>query len=115
MEAGPIQPMSPKIQQPKFVPRPDTGSAKYDFHTKIEWLPSKLNIRRDASLSWVHQSCLINLTYDSQQIFSLHEKVLGYCDHLKYTMLTMTDKSVYLLHHTIPRMVHEEECKCLGT
>ena len=37
----------------------------------------------------------------------------GYCDLIKHTILTMTDKPVYLPHCTIPRQLQGEVHKCL--
>ena len=50
VEAGPIQPSSPKIEKPEFGPRPDTNSATFNFKNEIDQLPFQLNIRKEANL-----------------------------------------------------------------
>ena len=50
VEAGPIQPTSPKIEKPEFDPRLDTSSANFYFKTEIDWLPFQLNIGNGANL-----------------------------------------------------------------
>ena len=64
---------------------------------------------------WKQQSCFINLVYDNKEVFSLHGEDLRYCDLIKHTILTMMDMPVYLPHHTIPRQLQGEVCKCLDT
>ena len=49
VEAGPIQPDSPKIEKPEFGPRPDTNSADFNFKNELDWLPFQLNIRKEAN------------------------------------------------------------------
>ena len=61
--------MSPDIEWPKFGPRLDMGSAEFDFNTEIEWLPFKLNIRKDTDLAWEQQSHFINGIYDNKKVF----------------------------------------------
>ena len=38
---------------------------------------------------------------------------LGYCDALKHSIPTTTDKPVYLPHHQIPVQLQSEVRKCL--
>ena len=40
---------------------------------------------------------------------------LWYCDLIKHTILTMTEKPVYMPQHTIPRQLLGEVQKCLDT
>ena len=40
---------------------------------------------------------------------------LGFCNRLKHTIPTTTDKPVYLLHRTIPVQLQAEVRKCLDT
>ena len=47
VEAGPIQPNSPKIERPEFGPRPDTNSADFNFKDELDWIPFQLNIGKD--------------------------------------------------------------------
>ena len=51
VEAGPFQPISPKIKQPEFSPKLDTYSVEFDFTTKVERLPIILNLGKEANLS----------------------------------------------------------------
>ena len=51
VEAGPIQPDSPKVERPKFGPRPETDSTDFNFKDELDQLPSQLNIRKEASFT----------------------------------------------------------------
>ena len=51
VEAGPIQPDSPKIEKPEFGPRPDTNSANFNFKNELDGLPFQLNIRKEAKFT----------------------------------------------------------------
>ena len=51
----------------------------------------------------------------SKEVFFLHNEDLGHCDQIKHTIPTMTDKPVYLPHHTIPSQLQGEVHKCLDT
>ena len=53
--------------------------------------------------------------YDNQQVFSLHNDNLGFCNILTQTIPTTTDSSVYLPHRTILQQLQGEVCKCLET
>ena len=99
---------------PKFGPRPDTSSPDFDFKAELERLPFKLNLG-DAPLSREQQARLIDIIYNSQSVFSLHDGDLGYCDKLKHTIPVTTNKPVYLPHHTIPVQLQAEVWKCLDT
>ena len=48
VEAGPIQPDSPKFERPVFGPRMDTNSAEFNFEKELDWLPFQLDIRKEA-------------------------------------------------------------------
>ena len=61
---------------------------------KIEQLPFKFNLG-DASFTKEQQEWLLNLIYDNQHVFSLHDKDLGCCNKLAHTIPTMTDRPVY--------------------
>ena len=52
----------------------------------------------DMEMSFKQQKQFLNLIYDHQTVFSLHDEDLGLCDWLKYTILTTTDKPIYLPH-----------------
>ena len=49
-------------------------------------------------MSFEQQKWFLNLVYDHQTVFSLHDENLGLCDQLKHTILTTTDKPIYLPH-----------------
>ena len=53
--------------------------------------------------------------YDNKEVLTLHDEDLACCNLIKHMILTMTNKPVYLLHHTIPRQLQGEVCKCLDT
>ena len=61
------------------------------------------------------QARLIDIIYNSQSVFFLHDGDLGYCDKLKHTIPVTTNKPVYLPHHTIPVQLQAEVWKCLDT
>ena len=103
-----------KEPHPTFGPHPNTKVADFDFQKEVEHLPFKLNLG-DALLDKEHQAKFIDLIYSNQEVFSLHDEDLGYCDQLTHTILTSTDKPVYLPHRTITRQCQGEVCKCLNT
>ena len=99
---------------PTFGPCPDTNAADFNFQQEVECLPFKLNLG-DVHLEKEHQARFIDLIYSNQEVFSLHDEDLGYCNKLTHTISTSTDKSVYLPHRTIPRQLQGEVHKCLNT
>ena len=99
---------------PTFRPHPNTSVADFNFQQEVEHLPFKHNLE-DIPLEKEHQARFINLIYSNQEVFSLHDEDLGYCDRLTHTILTSTNKPVYLPHRTIPRQLQGEVCKCLNT
>ena len=113
VEAGPIQPDSPEIEKSEFSPGLDTKSVEFNFEKELDRLPLQLNIGKEAKFMQDQQSHFINLVYDNKKVFSLHDEELGYCDLIKHTILTTTEKPVYLPHHTIPRQLQGEVHKCL--
>ena len=82
-------------QPPKFGPRPDTSSADFDFKMELDHLPFTINIGK-APLSREQQSHFIDLIYDYKEVFSLYGGDLGFCDALKHSIPTTTDKPIYL-------------------
>ena len=98
VEVGPIQLDSHKMERPEFGPRPNTNSTEFDFDKELDHLPFQLKIVKEANLMWDQWSQFINLIYDNKEVFSLHDEDLGYCDLIKHTTLTNTEKPVYLLH-----------------
>ena len=86
---------------PSFAPHPDT-TKDYNFEGEVVRLPFKCNLG-DAPFSKEQQDWLLNLIYDHQKVFSLHNKDLWFCNKLAHSILTMTDKPVYLPHRIIPQ------------
>ena len=104
---------TPKDQvPPKFGLCPDTSSADFDFKKELECLPFTINIG-EAPFSREQQSCFIDLIYDYKEVFSLYDGDLGFCDALKHSIPTTTDKPVYLTHQQIPVQLQQEVRKCL--
>ena len=75
-------------------------------------MPFELNIE-DASLTHKQQAHLIDVIYDHTEVFSLFDGDLGFCDILKHSIPTTTDKPVYLPHRQIPIQLQSEVRKCL--
>ena len=101
-----------KDEKPSFGVRPDTKNPDFDFKKELERLPFELNIG-DAPLTHEQQACLINVIYDHTEVFSLFDGDLGFCDVLKHSIPTTTDKPVYLPHRQIPVQLQSEVRKCL--
>ena len=53
------------------------------------------------------------MIYDHTEIFSLFDGDLGFCEVLKHSIPTTTDKPVYLPHRQIPVQLQSEVRKCL--
>ena len=103
---------SNKEDGPKFGPRPDLESDEFDFKTELEKLPFTLNIG-EAPLTVEQQRRFIKLIYDNQEVFSLYDGDLGYCEKIKHSIPTTTEKPVYLPHRQIPIQLQSEVRKCL--
>ena len=99
---------------PKFGPHSNTNVADFDFQIEVECLPFKVNLG-GIHLDKEHQAKFIDLIYSNQEVFSLHDDDLGYCENLTHTIPTNTNKPVYLPHRTIPRQLQGEVHKCLNT
>ena len=99
---------------PTFGPHPNTSAADFYFQQELDCPPFKLNLG-DIPLENKHQARFINLIYSNQEVFSLHDEDLDYCDRLPQTIMTSTNKPVYLPHRTIPRQPQGEVHKCLNT
>ena len=99
-------------EPPKFGPRPDTSSADFDFKKELEHLPFTINIR-EAPLSREQQNRFIDLIYNYKEVFSLYDGDLGFCDALKHSIPTTTEKPVYIPHRQIPVQLQQEVRKCL--
>ena len=76
---------------------------------KKEWLPFKFNLG-DAPFT---KDGLLNLIYDNQQVFSLHDKDLGFYNKLNHTILTVTDRPVCWCHRTVLQQLQGKMHKCL--
>ena len=83
-----------------FGPHPDTTKS-YNFNDEVARLPFKFNLG-DPPFSKEQQDCLLNLVYDHQKVFSLHNEELGFCDKLAHSITTITEKPMYVHHRTIP-------------
>ena len=101
-----------KDEKPSFGARPNTKDPDFDFKKELERLPFELNIG-DAPLTREQQARLIDVIYNHMEVFSLFDGDLGFCDVLKHSIPTTTDKPVYLPHRQIPVQLQSEVRKCL--
>ena len=101
-----------KDKKPSFGARPNTKDPDFDFKKELERLPFELNIG-DAPLTRDQQARLIDVIYNHTEVFSLFDGDLGFCDVLKHSIPTTTDKPVYLPHRQIPVQLQSEVRKCL--
>ena len=101
-----------KDEKPSFSARPDTKSPQFDFKKELQWFPFELNIR-EAPLTCEQQAHLIDIIYDHTEVFLLFDGDLGFCDTLKHSIPTTTDKPVYLPHHQIPVQLQSKVRKWL--
>ena len=69
----------------------------------------------NAEMTCAQQSQFLNVIYDHPDVFPLHDEDLGFCDKMKHTILTTSNKPVYLLHYTIPPQLQGEVHKYLDT
>ena len=99
-------------KKPSVGIRPNTKDPNFDFKKELEQLPFELNIG-DAPLTQEQQVCLIDVIYDHMEVFSLFDGDLGFCDILKHSISTTTDKPVYLPHWQIPVQLQSKVRKCL--
>ena len=103
-----------KDKKPSFSAQPDTKSPQFDFKKELDQLPFELNIS-EAPLTRKQKAHLIDIIYDHMDVFSLFDGDLGFCDALKHSIPTTTDKPVYLPHHQIPVQLQSEVRKCLDS
>ena len=101
-----------KDEKPSFGARPNTKDPDFDFKKELKRLPFELNIG-DAPLTRDQQARLIDVIYSHTEVFSLFDGDLGFCDVLKHSIPTTTDKPVYLPHRQIPVQLQSEVRKCL--
>ena len=78
---------------PSFGPCPDT-TKDYNFDDEVARLPFKFNLG-DAPFSEEQQDHLLNLLHDHQEVFSLHDEDLGFCNKLAHSILTDWQASVF--------------------
>ena len=78
-----------------FGPRPNTNAMNFDFEAEINHLPFKLNMGTEAKMMHAQQSWFLNIIYNHPEVFSPHEKDLGFCDKIKHTIPMTSDKPVY--------------------
>ena len=72
---------------PVFGLCPDNQSPDFNFQAELKGLPSPLNIGK-ALLDKEQQSRFLDIIYDNQEVLSLHDEDLGYCDHITHTIPT---------------------------
>ena len=99
-------------EKPSFGTPPDFKSDQFDFKKELERLPFTINIW-EAPLTLEQQKRFIHLIYENQSVFSLYDGDLGFCDRLKHSIPTTTDKPVYLPHRQIPIQLQSDVKKCL--
>ena len=99
-------------EKPSFGTPPDFESDQFDFKKELERLPFIVNIG-EAPLTLEQQKRFISLIYKNQSVFSLYDGHLGFCDWLKYSISTTTNKPVYLPHRQIPIQLQSDVKKCL--
>ena len=102
-----------KDEKPLFCARPNTKNPDFNFKKELERLSFELNIA-DAPLTREQQEHLIDVIYDHTEVFSLFDGDLGFCDVLKHSIPTTTNKPVYLPHRQIPVQLQSEVRKCLN-
>ena len=83
---------------------PHTNTQVADFNFKQRSGASSLQASSgNIPLENENQAKFIDLIYINQEVFSLHDDDLGYCDQFTHTILTSTNKPVFLLHRTVLR------------
>ena len=101
-----------KKKNPHLELHPTFESDQFDFKKELERLPFTINIG-EAPLTLEQQKRFIRLIYENQSVFSLYDGDLGFCDWLKHSIPTTTDKPVYLPHRQIPIKLQSDVKKCL--
>ena len=97
------------FSNPTFGP-PNCSTLDFDFHTKLKHLQFLLNLG-EAPFDKKQQSRFLDIIYN-KEIFSLHDKDLGYCDCITQTIPMNMEKPVYLPHQMTPRQLQGGVCKC---
>ena len=80
---------------PKFGPRPNFDDPNFNFKEELKRLPFELNLG-EAPLSREQQIKFLNIIYDNQAVFSLHDGDLGYCVCTAY-QCHLINQSTYLI------------------
>ena len=83
--------------KPSFGIPPNFDSDQFDLKWELERLPFTINVG-EAPLTLEQQKWFIRLIYENQVVFSLYNGDLGYCDQLKHSIPTTTERPVYLPH-----------------
>ena len=99
--------------KPSFGTPPDFDSEQFGFKRELERLPFTINIGK-VPLTLEQQKWFIRLIYENQAVFSLYDGDLGYCDRLKHSIPTTTERLVYLPHCQILIQLQSEVRKCLN-
>ena len=86
-----------KDEKPSFAQGQTQRILISTLKKELERLPFELNIG-DAPLTRDQQARLIDVIYSHTEVFSLFDGDLGFCDILKHSIPTTTDKPVYLPH-----------------
>ena len=104
---------------------PITGKQVESSQTVLPWIPldnsshlkkcNNFSLEGEVALDREHQAKFIDLIYSNQEVFSLHDEDMGYCNQMTHNILMSTNKPVYLPHRTILRQLQGEVCKCLNT
>ena len=89
-----------------------TEADQFDFKKELERLPFTINIG-EAPLTLEQQKKFIRLIYENQSVFSQYDGDLGFCDWLKHSIPTTTNKPVYLPHKQIPIQLQSDVKKYL--
>ena len=72
---------------PTFGPHSNTQFTNFNFEKEVEHLPFNLNLG-DVPLNKDHQAKFTASIYNKQEVLSLHDKDLDYCNHLTHTIPT---------------------------
>ena len=116
-EPSKVPPVEKEASQescPTFEPHPNTQVADFNVKKEVECFPFKLKLG-DVPLEKEYQDKFINLIFSNLEVLFLHDEDFFYCDCLTHTILTSTDKPVYLLHRTILRQLQGKVYECLNT
>ena len=97
---------------PEFQEEPGYGE-DFCFDTEVARLPFKLNLDDNVELSREEQIRFMRMIYANQNVFSLHEEDLGFCNQLEHKIEVQDPKPIYLPHRTVPYHLKEQVNDCL--